>query len=52
MINGGIIMNTDGNSVEDKVFLKQEETGGGGYFSSLVGFAKSSISNAIKYNNS
>ena len=50
MVNSGIIINTDGCSVDEKVHMKSEEKGS--YFSSLVGFAKSSISNAIKYNNS
>lgn len=53
MINEGIILNTDGNSIEDKVFMNQEsEVGAGGYFSSLVKFARNNISNAIRNNNS
>ncbi len=48
MINNGIIINTDGESIDNKIFLREEATTTGGYFSSLVGFAKSSLSSAIR----
>lgn len=49
MINNGIIINTDGESIDNKIFLREEAaSSAGGYFSSLVGFAKSSLSSAIR----
>ncbi len=49
MINNGIIVNTDTESIENKVLLKTEESNtAGGYFSSLVNFAKSSVSAAMR----
>ena len=49
MINNGIIVNTDSESIENKVLMKAEEAStAGGYFSSLVNFAKSSVSAAMR----
>lgn len=48
MIQDGIIINTDGQSIDEKVFMKTEEKSTGGYFSSLVGFAKNQLSSAIR----
>ena len=48
MVSHGIIINTDGESVQSSCNVKSEEVSAGGYFSSLVGFAKSSLSNAMK----
>ena len=47
MVNSGIIINTDGESIDSKLNSKAEDPSNG-YFSSLVGFAKSSLSSAIR----